>query len=167
MAYDKTKKYYLILEDEEESVEKIYEKIPFIIDLLFSDDLEKSALQKMPTLSERQHNRMHVRNNLLKNIWGEEVMYEDEKYNIKINDNATAKMEEMYIVLSDVKKSVENSIENKERFFNPSDNSYLTRLRIENVTYWVQYEVNEEGITVTNVYSHRMEVVEANNEDIR
>ncbi len=38
LAYDKTKKYYLILEDEEESVEKIYEKIPFIIDLLFSDD---------------------------------------------------------------------------------------------------------------------------------
>ncbi|MDD2554955.1 MAG: BREX-1 system phosphatase PglZ type A [Syntrophaceticus sp.] len=39
VAYDKTKKYYLILEDEEETVEKIYEKVPFIIDLLFSDDL--------------------------------------------------------------------------------------------------------------------------------
>ena len=38
MAYDKTKKYYLILEDEEEMVEKIYEKIPFTIDLLISDD---------------------------------------------------------------------------------------------------------------------------------
>lgn len=38
MAYDKTKKYYLILEDEDEPVEKIYEKIPFTIDLLFSDD---------------------------------------------------------------------------------------------------------------------------------
>lgn len=38
MAYDKTQKYYLILEDEEETVEKIYEKIPFVVDLLFSDD---------------------------------------------------------------------------------------------------------------------------------
>lgn len=38
MQYDKTKKYYLILEDEEETVEKIYEKIPFIIDLAFSSD---------------------------------------------------------------------------------------------------------------------------------
>lgn len=155
-----------------------------MLDLFFSDDLEKSALQTMPTLSERQYNRMYVKNNLLKNIWGEEVMwtnwgrsffglsgeevmYEDEKYNIKINDNAKAKMEEMYIVFSDVKKSIENSIENKERFFNPSVNSYLTRLRIENVTYWVQYEVNEEEITVTNVYSHRMEVLEAKNENIR
>lgn len=38
MPYDKTKEYYLILEDEEETVEKIYERIPFTIDLLFSDD---------------------------------------------------------------------------------------------------------------------------------
>lgn len=38
MAYDKGKKYYLILEDEDEPVEKIYEKIPFTIDLIISDD---------------------------------------------------------------------------------------------------------------------------------
>jgi uncharacterized protein (TIGR02687 family) len=38
MAYDKNKEYYLILEDEDEAVEKIYERIPFTIDLLFSDD---------------------------------------------------------------------------------------------------------------------------------
>jgi uncharacterized protein (TIGR02687 family) len=36
--YDKNKKYYLILEDEEETVEKVYEKIPFIIDIAISDD---------------------------------------------------------------------------------------------------------------------------------
>ena len=38
MAYDKNKKYYLIMEDEEEPVEKTYEKISFMIDLLISDD---------------------------------------------------------------------------------------------------------------------------------
>lgn len=38
MAYDKNEEYYLILEDEDETVEKIYERIPFIIDLLFYDD---------------------------------------------------------------------------------------------------------------------------------
>lgn len=36
--YDKSKKYYLVLEDEEETVEKIYEKIPFIIDIAITDD---------------------------------------------------------------------------------------------------------------------------------
>lgn len=37
-AYDKSKKYYLVLEDEDETVEKIYEKIPFMIDLAISND---------------------------------------------------------------------------------------------------------------------------------
>ena len=36
--YDKAKKYYLILEDEDETVEKIYEKIPFMIDLAIMND---------------------------------------------------------------------------------------------------------------------------------
>lgn len=36
--YDKAKKYYLILEDEDETVEKIYEKIPFMIDLVIMND---------------------------------------------------------------------------------------------------------------------------------
>ena len=38
LPYDKNKPYYLIMEDEEEPVEKIYKKIPFVIDLLISDD---------------------------------------------------------------------------------------------------------------------------------
>ena len=38
ILYDKTKKYYLILEDENENIEKIYEKIPFTIDLIITND---------------------------------------------------------------------------------------------------------------------------------
>jgi uncharacterized protein (TIGR02687 family) len=34
MAYDKTKKYYLILEDEDAAAENIYEEIPFTIDIV-------------------------------------------------------------------------------------------------------------------------------------
>jgi hypothetical protein len=38
ISYEKTKKYYLVMEDEEEPVEKIYERIPFSIDLIISND---------------------------------------------------------------------------------------------------------------------------------
>lgn len=37
-SYDKSKKYYLVLEDEDETVDNIYEKIPFIIDLAIMND---------------------------------------------------------------------------------------------------------------------------------
>ena len=38
IPYDKGKQYFLVMEDEEEAVEKVYERIPFKIDLLISDD---------------------------------------------------------------------------------------------------------------------------------
>ena len=38
MKYDKTKRYYLVLEDEEETVENICDRIPFTIDLAISND---------------------------------------------------------------------------------------------------------------------------------
>ena len=38
--YDKTRKYYLIMVDEDEPVEKIYDRIPFIIDIAVPDDFE-------------------------------------------------------------------------------------------------------------------------------
>ncbi len=38
IVYDKTKKYYLVMEYEEETVENIYERIPFTIDIVISND---------------------------------------------------------------------------------------------------------------------------------
>lgn len=37
-AYDKGKKYYLVMEDEDETVEKVYDKVPFMIDLAIVND---------------------------------------------------------------------------------------------------------------------------------
>lgn len=37
-AYDKSKQYYLLMEDDSETVEKIYDKIPFTIDLAITND---------------------------------------------------------------------------------------------------------------------------------
>lgn len=37
-VYDKSKKYYLVMEDDDETVEKVYEKIPFMIDLAIMND---------------------------------------------------------------------------------------------------------------------------------
>lgn len=38
IVYDKTKKYYLVMVDEEEAVENIYEKIPFSIDIAIANE---------------------------------------------------------------------------------------------------------------------------------
>lgn len=38
MKYERNKRYYLVFEDEGETVEKIYDKIPFVIDIAFSNN---------------------------------------------------------------------------------------------------------------------------------
>lgn len=133
-----------------------------ILDLIYSDDLEKAALRKMPTLSSRHENRMLVKRKLLKEIWNEEVDDLTKDYNLKLTipEDVQNQMENRLILIEDVKKAVDNAERNKERFFNPQNSHYLCRFRITNVTYWVEYEKNDDEILVKSVYSHRMEVVE-------
>ncbi len=81
------------------------------------------------------------------------------KINLVISKEVSEIMEERFILLEDIEKVVTNSILMGERFFNSEDSSYLANLRVKNVTYWVQYVENEDGIHIINVYSHRMEIV--------
>ena len=131
-----------------------------ILDLIYGT---QEAPQKMPTLSERQNNRKRLKRQLLKEIWNEEEEHAVDttyEFTLHLSDEIVSLMEKRFILLSDVEKVVDHSLTCKERFFNPETSDYLARLRVQNVTYWVRYEENGRDITVKDVYSHRMEVVE-------
>ncbi len=133
-----------------------------ILDLLYGNATKETGLRRMPTLSERQYNRAMVKKRLLKEIWGEEAMTAEEEfgYNLIISEDIKHVMAERYILLEDIQRVIDNAQRNKERFYNVENSSYLTRLRMDNVTFWVQYEEMESNINILSVYSHRMEVVE-------
>ncbi|TAH56043.1 MAG: (Fe-S)-binding protein, partial [Methanosarcina mazei] len=134
-----------------------------ILDLLFAEDMESIALRKMPTLSERHRNRAQVKIRLLREIWGEEPDMDYEKqrdFKMIIPENVRQQMEDRYILMEDIAEVIDSSRKSGERFFNPGEHSYLARLRLDNVTYWVKYEEKDEEIIVKSVYSHRMEIVE-------
>ncbi|AOO65625.1 pyridine nucleotide-disulfide oxidoreductase/dicluster-binding protein [Sulfurospirillum halorespirans] len=133
-----------------------------ILDIIYGNEINHDAPQKMPTLSERQNNRKRLKQQLLKEIWNEEEsdMSKTYDFTLHISDEITALMEKRFILLSDVEKVVEHSLTCKERFYNPETMDFLARLRVQNVTFWVKYEESGSDITVKDVYSHRMEVVE-------
>jgi hypothetical protein len=133
-----------------------------ILDLIYGIDKSQEESQKMPTLSERQNNRKRLKHQLLKEIWNEEEHTVNTTYDftLHITDEITAMMEKRFIMVSDIEKVVNNSITRKERFFNPETSDFLARFRVQNVTYWVKYEESGRDITIKDVYSHRMEVVE-------
>ncbi|AHJ13355.1 pyridine nucleotide-disulfide oxidoreductase/dicluster-binding protein [Sulfurospirillum multivorans] len=133
-----------------------------ILDIIYGNEVNHDTPQKMPTLSERQNNRKHLKQQLLKEIWNEEEsdMSKTYDFTLHVSDEITALMEKRFILLSDVEKVVEHSLTCKERFYNPETLDFLARLRVDNVTFWVKYEESGSDITVKDVYSHRMEVVE-------
>jgi Fe-S oxidoreductase len=135
-----------------------------ILDIIYGKDYYDVSKGQMPNLSQRQNNRKKLKADLLKEIWGEEQdmdFVNDFDFKLIIPKEVTDIMEQRFILVSDVEKVIDSSRKNNERFFNPETSSYLAKLRVENVTYWVGYEEKEdELIHVNSVYSHRMEVLE-------
>ena len=133
-----------------------------ILDLIFAEDLEKSALRKMPNLSERHFNRTQVKIDLLKEFWGEDAMGIRKGYDFEINipKEIMDIMEDRFILVEDIKQVIENAEKTGGRFYNPENSNYLAKLRLEDVTYWVQYKPEKNYIQINRVYSHRMEVIE-------
>ena len=81
-------------------------------------------------------------------------------FELIIPEEVIALMEKRFILQNDIAHVVDYSRKNKERFFNPTTSEYLARLRLDNVTFWVQYEEKGDAITIKNAYSHRMEIIE-------
>ncbi|MGV8905687.1 MAG: pyridine nucleotide-disulfide oxidoreductase/dicluster-binding protein [Acetobacterium sp.] len=134
-----------------------------ILDLIYAKELEAAGLKKMPSFSERHHNRAKLKIDLLKDIWGEEQTMDLTKkydFNLILTDDVLKLMEDRHILIEDIESVIDNARKNEACFFNPETKDYLARLKIEHVTYWVRYTEQGENITVNNVYSHRMEVVE-------
>lgn len=135
------------------------QKTYHILDLIYGNE---QTPQKMPTLSERQNNRKHLKQSLLKEIWKEETMRTDTTYDftLHLSDDVSALMEKRFILVSELEHVIDHAQKTKERFFNPQTSEYLAHLRIQNVTYWVKYEEKGGDIFIKDAYSHRMEVVE-------
>lgn len=134
-----------------------------ILDLIYGNEITQSEPHRMPTLSERQNNRKRLKRDLLKNIWKEDQVepMQTNDFTLEIPKDVIAKMEKRFILQSDVEKVVAHSRTSQERFFNPKTSEYLARLRIQNVTFWVQYEEKDVTVIVKDAYSHRMEIIEA------
>ncbi len=132
-----------------------------LLDLIYPKEGQDNGLKKMPSLSDRHHNRSKVKQGLLKEIWNEQQKEEEEPlYPLIISEDIVQKMDDRYILKEDIQQVINNAQESKKRFYNSEDDSFLASLRIDNVTYWVSYDERDGCIFLKNVYSHRMEIVE-------
>ena len=75
-----------------------------------------------------------------------------------ISDELIQKMDKMLILEEEVKAVVEHCENSGQKLFDPKIGCTIGHLQIGIITYWVTYTKNDSGITLNNVYSHRMTI---------
>ncbi|MGI5977614.1 MAG: pyridine nucleotide-disulfide oxidoreductase/dicluster-binding protein [Candidatus Limivicinus sp.] len=111
-----------------------------------------------PDISEKRYNRLTLRNELLRDIWLEEVDNVKLPYDLEFTDEALKMMDERMILKSDV-ISVINAMRESGDIIEDLDTGFLiTRCRLGNVTFWVTFTEKEGGYVIRRAYSHRMTV---------
>ena len=111
-----------------------------------------------PDISEKRFNRLSLRNELLKEIWKEEVDEVELDFTIDYTPEAIAMMDDRMILKTDVIRVLQNLKETGEAIFDGDSGLCVTRARLGNVTFWVKYTETETGFMVHRAYSHRMNV---------
>ena len=112
-----------------------------------------------PDISAKRFNRLSLKNQLLEEIWNEEVLAVDLGFTIEYTPGAEAMMDDRMILKTDVIRVLQNLRETGEAIRDEETGLLLTRARLGNVTFWVRYEEIDGGYRVHRAYSHRMNIV--------
>ncbi|MDR3586223.1 MAG: heterodisulfide reductase-related iron-sulfur binding cluster [Desulfosporosinus sp.] len=138
-----------------------------LLDLIFGTDLDKAAIRPSVGLSYRHENRAKLKRKLLHSLWKETPQEQEGAYrtiNLQLNEKILEIMEERRILIEDIQQVIELAERTGRKFINPDNGHSLAHFRPVKVTYWVEYQAQEQSFVVLNVYSHRMEIVEEGHE---
>lgn len=113
-----------------------------------------------PDISAKRYNRLGLRNELLKEIWNEEVEAMDLGFTIEYTPEAEAMMDDRMILKTDVIRVMQHLQETGEAVLDAETGLCIARARLGNVTFWVKFTQIEGGYKVVGAYSHRMNVVQ-------
>ena len=111
-----------------------------------------------PDISEKRYNRLSLKNELLKEIWNEDVEEVDLGFTIDYTPEAIDMMDDRMILKTDVVRVLQNLQDTGEAILDGETNLCVTRARLGNVTFWVKYTETETGYLVHRAYSHRMTI---------
>lgn len=112
----------------------------------------------MPDLSRRRRNRLMLRQQLLKEIWKEEIMEEKPGFTYEISDEVRMKMEDRMILESDLVQTIAEYRRTGMAVCSENDNVLTTTCRLGNVSFWIRFQEEGDHYRILSAYSHRMTV---------
>jgi len=133
-----------------------------LLDVIFGETLDKAATRSGPKYSQRHENRIHLKNDLSRELWGETVAEKKglEAYRLRISPRVQELMEIRLILEDDVRSVIHHAESTGAKMQNRRSCHTVAHYRPTEVTYWVEYSRDGEEYVVHNTYSHRMEVSE-------
>lgn len=112
-----------------------------------------------PDISEKRYNRMRLKNDLLREVWNEEVYDVGPDFDIRYTQEALELMDQRMILKSDVIEVLKYARESGEAILDQESGLYIARARIGNATFWVKYTMEQDTYVVRSAYSHRMKII--------
>jgi glutamate synthase (NADPH/NADH) small chain len=133
-----------------------------LLDLIFGPGDRDKATQRGPDYSSRRENRARLKNSLLKELWDEKVVAGQgrETKQLHIPKVVLELMEQRMILIEDVRQVLDWAEETGFKLVNRQSGHFLAHYTPATVTYWVEYSPADNGFTIHNAYSHRMQIVE-------
>lgn len=123
------------------------------LDLVFGLNDER---RPPATVTERREERLKAKKELLEKYWNEKVE-EEPRMNLIVEKDLERKLSASQILIQDMEQVVAYCEQEKRGVVNPETGWITGHLKIQNMTYWAEYEVLEDGgYKLWNGYCHRM-----------
>ena len=133
-----------------------------LLDLIFGETTTRDTPKGVPDYSQKRENRVRLKNYLLGELWREKgVEHKDyQPITLRISDGVRELMAQRMILVEDVEQVIQWAESTGARLVQKKTGHFLAHYRPGTVTYWVEYSSDEDGFTIHNAYSHRMEILE-------
>ena len=129
-----------------------------LLDLIFDDEKDDSAERRSPGYSRRQENRSKLKKDMLRELWGEQAEDPVPEVKLIIPEDTRKIMEDRMILVSDISAVIAYAEKTGNKLKNKDNGHFIAYLQPLKVTYWAEYSAGEDGFTVHNSYSHRLEI---------
>jgi Fe-S oxidoreductase len=133
-----------------------------LLDLIFGETTTRDTPKGVPDYSQKRENRVRLKNYLLGELWREKgVEHKDyQPITLRISHEVRELMAQRMILVEDVEQVIQWAESTGARLVQKKTGHVLAHYRPGTVTYWVEYSADEDGFTIHNAYSHRMEILE-------
>jgi hypothetical protein len=130
-----------------------------LLDVIFpTGKLTELMVEPGPNLTTRRDNRREFKRLALTTVWREEApMTPAPLENIVISEDLFAVMEQRRVLRGDIEMVIAYAAKNGPHFLNQQTGHSLACLRPRQVTFWVEYVIDEEGrYVIKDTWCHRM-----------